>query len=131
MKISKKAEYGLRAMIYLAKNPKKIIPLKKIAKTEKVPFDFLEKIFSELEKAKLIKAKKGVTGGYFLAKPANKITPGDIVSVLEEDIAKNNCFGCPMANSCSSEDVWSEVQESLDRTLNKMTLAYLIKKKSK
>ena len=127
MQISKKAEYGLRAMLYLAKNPKKIIPLKEIAKKERVPFDFLEKIMAELQKANLVKAKKGVQGGYFLAKPAKKITPGDIVLVLEENMALVHCSGCPMAGKCTSEDVWGEVQQSMDNTLNSVSLADLVK----
>ncbi len=142
MKISKKAEYGLRAMLYLAKTQpafakatvgkkdKKIktIPLREIAKKEKIPFDFLEKIMGNLEKAGLIKAKKGAQGGYFLAKPANEITPGDIVMVLEENMTQTHCLGCPMAGCCTSEDVWSEVQQSLDSSLNAVSLADLIKK---
>ena len=133
MKISKKAEYGLRAILYLARTQKskKITPLREIAESEKVPFDFLEKIMSQLEKAGLVKAKKGSQGGYFLAKPAKKITPGDVVMVLEEGIAQVHCFGCPMAGDCTSEDVWSEVQQSLDSSLNAATLADLIKKPNK
>jgi Rrf2 family protein len=132
MQISKKAQYGLRAMLYLAGNQKdkKVVPLKKIAKKERVPFAFLEKIMAELEKAKLVKAKKGIQGGYFLAKRADKITPGDIISVLEKDISLVQCAGCPMAGSCTSENVWSEAQQSLDSTLNATTLADLVKKKN-
>jgi len=129
MKISKKSQYGLRAMVYLAKNSKKkeITPLKEISEKERIPFDFLEKIMGNLEQAGLVKAKKGVQGGYFLAKPAKKITPGDIVLILEEDITLVHCVGCPMAGSCTSEDVWSEAQQSLDNTLNAVSLADLIK----
>lgn len=129
MKVSKKTEYGLKAMLYLAGKDKEITSLKEIAKEERVPFDFLEKIVGELEKAGLVKAKKGARGGYSLAKPAEKITPGDIVMVLEENMAMLHCTGCPMAGTCSSEDVWSEAQQSLDNTLNAVTLADLIKKK--
>lgn len=116
-------------MLYLAKQKKgKITPLKEIAGKEKVSFDFLEKIIGQLEKAGLVKAKKGVQGGYFLAKPAEKITPGDVVMVLEENMAQTHCMGCPKAGGCASEDVWSEVQQSLDNTLNAVSLAELVKK---
>ena len=130
MKISKKAQYGLRAMVYLAKNSSAKSPssLKKISEAEDVPFDFLEKIFSELEKVKLVKAKKGSHGGYFLAKPSKKITPGDIVLALEENMTLVHCAGCPNMGGCASENVWSEVQQSLDNSLNAVTLADLIKK---
>lgn len=131
MRISKKSQYGLRAMVYLAKKSSKDnpCPIKEISRKEKISFEFLGKIMSELEKAGLVKTKKGVGGGYFLAKPANKITPGDIVLALEENTVLVNCSGCPMAGSCSSEDVWGEAQQSLDNSLSATTLADLIKRK--
>jgi Rrf2 family protein len=128
MKISKKAEYGLRAMIYLAKNKdKKTISIREISKEGGMPFEFLGKIFADLEKAKLVKAKHGASGGYILAKPANKITPANIMAVLEEALAMANCAGCPMAGGCTSENVWGEIEDSLDSALSAITLAELAK----
>lgn len=137
MRISKKAQYGLRAMVYLAKNylaassrvKRKPIPLKEISKKEKISFDFLEKIISDLEKAKLVKAKKGAQGGYFLNRAPEKITAGEILEVLE-DLVPVGCAGCQMARICSSKPLWDDVKDSLDSTLNSTTLADLIKKSS-
>lgn len=130
MKVSKKAQYGLRAMVYLAKNSSKnkVCPLKKISEKENIPFDFLEKIISELEKAGLVLAKKGVQGGYFLAKKPKEITAGEIIRVLEDTVPVS-CVGCQMARICSAKNVWQKVQDSLDSTLDSMTLEDLIKKK--
>ena len=127
MKVSKKAQYGLRAMVYLAKHSseEKVCPLKEISEKEGIPFDFLEKIISELQETGLVKAKKGVQGGYFLAKPAKKITAGEIVRVLESTVPVS-CFGCQMARICSTKSVWDKVKDSLDSTLDSMTLADLI-----
>jgi len=129
MKASKKSQYGLRAMVYLAKHSSEgnVCSLKEISKKEKIPFDYLEKIISELSRASLVKAKKGVQGGYFLAKEPKKITAGEIVRVLESTVPVS-CFGCQMARICSTKSVWSEVQESLDSTLDSITLEDLIKK---
>jgi len=125
MKISKRAQYGLRAMVYLAKKPKDIIPLKEISQKEKISLDFLEKIISDLEKAKLVKSKRGASGGYCLAKASSKIKVGEIVRVLE-DIFPVSCAGCQMARICSSKNVWNEVKESLNSTLNSTKLSDLI-----
>lgn len=139
MKISKKSEYGLRAMVRLAKldkntkgiksiaSDKKYASIREIANLEHMPFEFLAKIFEKLERAKLVKASRGANGGYCLAKPANKITPADIVAVLEEEVATAHCSGCPMAGGCGSQQVWSEVQQSLDKSLSEKTLADLIR----
>ncbi len=128
MQISKKSQYGLRAMVYLAKyfKEKRISSLKKISQEEEIPFDFLEKIFSELEKEGLIKAKKGVNGGYFLARNPKKITAGRIVRILEKSTAPVRCIGCERSRSCMTKSVWNEVQISLDSTLDSITLDDLI-----
>ena len=130
MRVSKKSQYGLRAMVYLAKHYKKdrVSPLKEISEKEGMPFDFLEKIISELQEAGLAEAKKGVQGGYFLTKKPKEITAGEIVRVLESTVPVS-CIGCQMARICSTKDVWEKVQESLDSTLDSMTLADLIKSK--
>lgn len=128
MRISKKSQYGLRAMVYLAKHSSedKVCPIKEISKKENIPFDYLEKIISELEKAGLVKAKKGVQGGYFLAKEPEKITSGEVVRVLESTVPVS-CAGCEMARICSTKNVWNKVQNSLDSTLDSMTLKDLVK----
>lgn len=126
MKISKKSQYGLRALVYLAKI-KKLSPLKEISKKERIPFDYLEKILSELERAGLVRAKKGVQGGYFLTKEPEKTTVGEVVRVLESTVPVS-CVGCQMARICSTKSVWQKVQDSLDSTLDSVTLKDLIKK---
>lgn len=137
MKISKRTQYGLRAMVYLA-DPKlkdKPCPLQKISKQKGIPFDFLEKIFAKLKKANLVKAKKGVQGGYFLANSANKIKVGQIIKTLEGTMAPVLCiakekekrFPCPRKKKCKTIDVWKKIRDALSSTLNSITLADLIK----
>ena len=131
MRVSKKSQYGLRAMVYLAKHSskEKVCPLKEISEKEKIPFDFLEKIISELQQAGLVEAKKGVQGGYFLTLPPEKITTGEVVRILESTVPVS-CLGCQMARVCATKNVWDKVQDSLDSTLDSMTLADLIKPKN-
>lgn len=127
MKISKRTEYGLRAMVFLAKNKNsKAFSIREISNIEKVPYEFLAKIFNDLEKAKLIKAKRGANGGYYLAKPANKITAGNIVEALDGKITQVNCFLCNKAKKCASKNVWDKVGVSLYKTLYSITLKSLI-----
>lgn len=130
MKISRKSQYGLRAMVYLAKHSSKneVRPIKEISEKENIPFDYLEKIISELERADLVEAKRGVQGGYFLSKEPQKITAGEIVRVLESTVPVS-CAGCQMARICLTKNVWEKVQDSVDSTLDSVTLADLIRKK--
>ena len=137
MRISKKTQYGLRAMVYLA-NPQlknRVYPLKKISQDEGIPFDFLGKIFSKLGKANLVSAKKGVQGGYLLSKNPQKIRVGEIVRILEGTMAPVFCiakerekrFFCPRSETCPTKNVWKKIQEILNSTLNSITLKDLVR----
>ncbi len=124
--VSKKSQYGLRAVTYLAK-AKKVASLKEVAKAEAIPFDFLEKILSKLEKAGLLNSKKGSQGGYCLARPLNKITAGSIVEALEGKIIPVECSFCGKAKKCVSKNVWDKVKQSLAKTLYSITIKDLVK----
>ena len=127
MKISKKAEYGLMAMVHLARNKnKKAISIREISNIEGVPFEFLGKIFTTLERANLVTAKHGAAGGYYLAKPASKITAGNIVEVLDGKIMPVQCALCSKARKCTSKSVWDKVRNSLSKTLYSIKLSSLI-----
>ena len=129
IKISKKSQYGLRAMVCLAKHykSKQVCSTKAISKIEGIPFDFLEKIISQLERAKLVNGKKGVQGGYILSKSPQKISANDIVFVLEENKKPVNCVLCARLKKCSAKNVWSKLDNSLSKTLKSITLQDLIK----
>ena len=130
MQISKKSQYGLRAMVYLAKkNGKEFFSLKDISEKEGIPFDFLEKIMSELEKRKLVKAKKGIQGGYILAKNPKKITAKDIVKTLENTMAVD-CSFCGKSRKCMAKNVWRKIDLAINKTLKSITLTDLIKKRN-
>jgi len=128
-KISTKSQYGLRAMVYLARQ-NKICSLKEISKNENIPFDYLGKILTELEKAKFIKSKKGFQGGYFLAKKPSKIKIGEIIKILEKEFFLVKCIKgfCPREKNCLAKNFWKKIQKVFISTLNSITLSDLIKK---
>lgn len=124
--VSKKSQYGLRAITYLAR-VKRTASLREIAKAEAIPFDFLEKIVSRLEKSGLLISKKGSQGGYSLALAVSKITAGDVVEALEGKIVPVKCSLCGKARRCASKNVWDKVKKSLASTLYSITLEELVK----
>ncbi len=128
MKISKRAQYGLRAAVHLAKGGnKKAASIREISNIEGIPFVFLGKIFIDLERANLVRAKRGANGGYFLAKPVGKITAGSIVEALDGKIIPVQCSLCKKEKKCLSKNVWDRVKQSLSDTLYSITLEDLIK----
>ena len=98
---------------------------------EGISFDYLEKIISRLEKAGLVKSKKGSQGGYFLAKSPRKIRRGEIIRAVEVNTSLVKCTAksgyCPIKNKCFAKKFWDRLQKTLDTTLNSLTLADLLK----
>lgn len=130
MRISTSSQYGLRAIVYLAKTKNKISPLKEISEKEGISFDYLEKIISKLKKTGLVKSKKGVQGGYFLAKRPKKIKIGQILNVLEGETVLVKClkYFCPKEKKCLAKNFWKKLNKAIDSALNSVTLADLIRK---
>ena len=89
MQISRRVDYGLRAVIYLADQPPgKCSSIAEISKHQGVPKKFLEKIIQDLARGGLISSKKGATGGYMLTRPADAISFCDVIEAID-----NNPFG--------------------------------------
>lgn len=128
MKITKKTQYGLRAIIFLAKNKNKVFSLSEIAKREKIPMNFLEKIFLQLNKARLVKTKRGMQGGYYIAKSPQNIRVIKIIENLEGKLHLVKCLSdfCPRFKSCSAKKCWQKLQKSIKTALSSLTLADLI-----
>jgi len=130
MQISRRADYGLRAVIYLAdQEPGKCSSIAEIAKRQGVPKKFLEKIIQDLVRRGLIRSKRGSTGGYMLARPADAISFCDVIEAIEGPISVNACMehasGCDQIPRCTMIGVWSEVQRSVTEVLSRTTIAAL------
>ena len=132
MKFSTKAEYGLRAIVRVAKSGQKPCSLAKIARQEGISLNYLEKLMAKLKKARLVKSAKGMRGGYFLARAVDKIKVKEIISALEGTLAPFYCVSvqgkkntCP--RSCLTQRVWVKLYKEIIKTLNHISLADLIK----
>lgn len=127
MKISKRTQYGLTAMTHLAKNKnKKAVSIRQISNIEKVPFEFLSKIFSDFEKAGLVEGRHGANGGYVLAKNPAQIAIMDIVGLLEK-INTVDCQFCAKSKKCLTKNVWGKIDLAIEKTLRNIKLSELVK----
>ena len=103
-----------------------------IAERTGLPQPYLEQILLALKGAGLVRSKRGVGGGYVLARPAEAITLGAIVSAVDGPIAVGD-FGAPHMNGacdhegqCALLAVWSEVGEMMRDHLDSFTLADMV-----
>jgi Rrf2 family cysteine metabolism transcriptional repressor len=129
MKISTLSKYGLRAMVYLAKADE-ICSVKEISVREKIPFDYLAKIFLRLKRAKIIGVKRGIRGGYFLATSPKNISIGQIIRALDGSMAPVNCVdkaGSCSRKNCQTKILWQAVNSNFNKALDSLTLADSIK----
>jgi Rrf2 family protein len=119
LQISRKIEYGLRAMLYLASQPEgAIASFKEIARRMDVPQEFLAKILKTLVKSKLAKSTRGAHGGYMLGRPASEITFLDVMEAVEGPVMVNLCTtethdGCHFSGACTMFSVWRLGQERM------------------
>jgi Rrf2 family protein len=110
MRLSKRGEYGLRAMISLAKFTQSgvhppIMQIKDISEREKIPAKFLEQILLSLKNSGLLQSKMGVGGGYYLARDPREIFLGQIIRVLDGPIAPLRCVSQVAYEACDCPDV--------------------------
>ena len=85
MRVRSKGQYAVTAVIFLAKQDKKMpLPLAEIAKLHEISLSYLEQLFAKLRRQGLVKSVRGPGGGYFLSRPAEKILISEIVSAVEE-----------------------------------------------
>lgn len=141
MRLSKRGEYGLLAMITLAEPAQKsdspaMMQIKDISRREQISPKFLEQILLTLKNAGLLHSKMGVGGGYYLARPASEITLGQIFRVLDGPVAPIKCVsqmayetcGCPDEQACGLRLVMGDVRNAIADILDNTSLADVIKR---
>lgn len=140
MLFSTKAEYGVRLMVELGRQPSTAAPisLSAVAEAERLPLSYLEHLVAKLRKAGLVTSTRGAHGGYRLAKPAEEITMDAVVEALEGQIAPMECFHdtpdgkvlCSHEDdgdhACSTKLLWMRVQGGVTKALSGTTLAELV-----
>jgi len=102
MKVSKRGEYGVRALCYLSElHEEGWVHIRRIAAEEEIPAKFLESILLQLKRAGYVNSRRGNEGGYTLAKPPARIMLGEVIRILDGPLA-------PMASAL-------ELRELMDR----------------
>lgn len=135
MKLSKKSDYALRAMIYLSMNYQKgAVQIKEISTKERIPQKFLENILLTLRKVGILNSKMGLKGGYALARSPDLITLGDVIRVLDGTIAPVDCVSqmsykkCSEEITCAIRGVMMNVRDAVTEVLDTMTFADMCKR---
>jgi len=133
MELTRKGEYAIRGIIYLAQQqPGKMSLISEIAEAVDAPQTFLAKIFQNFAKLGIVNSYRGTGGGFTLGRPPSGITLREIVEAVEGPIIPNRCLtgkgGCDRDNECLVHPVWRKVQSQILQVLDGVTIEELAKK---
>ncbi len=131
--LSQKCKYALQALLVLAREPNDdLLLVSDIAERENLPKKFLEAILLELNRNGLVRSRRGRGGGYALAKPANLITFGQVVRIMDGPLAPLSCVSvnyyrkcddCRDEDTCSIRKVMRRVRDAIAHELDGTSLA--------
>lgn len=131
--LTKKAKYALKAALHLARREQgEAVLIASVAETERIPKKFLESILLTLKNQGILVSRKGRGGGYALARPADQISFGEIVRLMDGPLAPLPCVSvtayhaceeCASEEGCEIRAVMKRVRDAISEVLDATTLA--------
>jgi Rrf2 family protein len=143
MRLSKKGEYAVRALVEIGfesyERPNSLIQISTVAKRTNIPEKFLEQILLALRNGGVLKSKRGVEGGYSLAKAPDDITLGEVIRLLDGPLAPIPCVSktayercsCPDEATCGLHIAMKQVRDALAAILDSYKLSRVIQEVQK
>jgi Rrf2 family protein len=139
--LSKKAKYGINALLYLAQqNESKPVPIHQIAESESIPPKFLENILLVLKKSGILGSRKGPGGGYYLLRDAVDVNLAEVMRLFDGPIALlpcvtykyyERCEECRDEESCGIRDVFLQLRNETVELLKNSTLQDIINRENR
>ena len=135
--ISQRAKYALRALVALVEaRAGEPLMISEISRRKAIPKKFLEQILLELKRSGMVESRRGRLGGYVLARPAEKITFGEVLRLIDgpvallpclSKIAYRRCADCADEKTCEIRHVFARVADATRDVLDTTTLADAVK----
>ena len=134
MKLSVRGEYALRALLVLGMNySENVVRIQTISAEQNIPKRFLEQILNDLKSIGVVESRRGIAGGYRLAKHPRQITLAAVVRHIEGALAPVSCVSerfyekcsCPDEARCAIRNVMKEVREAVVKIVERVTVEEL------
>ncbi len=134
MRLSRRSEYGLRAIVDLVRHDgDPPVPLASLAERNRLPVKFLEQIMATLKHAGIVRTTLGAHGGYAIAADPSTVTVGRVIRLLDGALAPLGCVSlryyepcsCPDEATCSLRDTMIDVRDAMLEILDNQSLAEL------
>ena len=130
VKVSAKSDYAVRALLELAQAGEGPIKGERLSQTQDIPLKFLENILIDLRHAGIVRSQRGAEGGYWLARPADRITIGEVIRAVDGPLASVRGEAPEdLAYDGAAEHlqtVWIAVRASLREVVDELTLADVV-----
>jgi Rrf2 family protein len=127
LKLTKKADYGLMALKYLAEHPEKLaLSAKDVADAYGIPAQLLAKILQQLTKSGLLRSHAGMNGGYALARQARSISAYEVILAIDGPFFITSCTkgktGCELTTNCTIKEPLARVNETIAGVLKSISI---------
>ena len=136
MKITSRGRYAVLAMVDIAKfGSNRPCSLSHVSVRQNISLSYLEQIFNDLKKAKLVRSQKGPGGGYSLSKESGEIRILDIFNAIDEQIKTTGCGNNPNAfcsgtnKKCLTHNFWENLEGVIGSYLGTVYLSALVEGK--
>ena len=130
VKLSSRGEYASRAILDITMQGKeRPVKIREIAERQEIPLKYLENILLALQRAGIVRSRRGARGGYYLARPADRISVGEVIRATDGPLAPIHCVSqtayerCPRESVCGLKWVWQEVRDAIADIVDNTTFA--------
>lgn len=127
LKLSKKIDYGLMALMHLAQHSKRpSCNAREIAENYGIPVELLSKILQRLVQKGLLVSHAGTHGGYSLSRPADRISAAEVIEAIEGPLSLTNCVSddglCVQFDKCNVKSPLQKLTDVVIQTFRDLTI---------
>ena len=131
MRVSAKGEYATRAVLHLAMEYPEVVTIHQIATHHKIPVKYLEQILLELRRSGIVASRRGVHGGYLLARAPAEVSVGEVLQVVDNRVIESSSlerdsergFAYSGMDGCGLQQVWRDVRLAVEKILFETSFA--------
>lgn len=132
MRVTAKGEYAAQAVLHLALRYPSLVAIHEIAERHHIPVKYLEQILLELKRGGILESRRGIRGGYTLARDPKEIFVGEVLRLIDGSFSQSSCVAaaargtiCTEGDVCGLRQMWQEVQSAIDHILFATSFAEL------
>lgn len=128
IRLTRESDYAIVLMTCIARSgPRAVSSARELAEATHLPQPMVAKILKHLARAGLLRSRRGVAGGYRLARPAGRISVADVITALEGPIGITECtsdlpVSCDLAAMCAVRSNWEILNRAVREALSRITL---------